>query len=232
MKISLIVPARNEEENIVRLVGKIEDALRLEHELLIVDDHSTDKTRQCAQELCLRYGNLRVVENDLEAGFANALRKGFSEAGGEAVVPIMGDLCDDLTSIPPMLEKLESGFDVVCGSRYIQGGQRLGGSRLKGFLSKTAGRSLYYLLGIPTHDIANAFKMYRKTVIDGMKIESNGFEVSMEMALKAYYSGYRFTEIPTVWRERTKGKSNFRIVRLLPSYLKLYVWAIYKRLFR
>jgi hypothetical protein len=92
------------------------------------------------------------------------------------------------------------------------------------------GNSLHYFLGLPTHDIANAFKMYRKNVIDSINIESKGFEVSMELALKAYFSGFKITEVPTVWRERTKGKSSFKMLKLLPAYLKLYLWAFYKRI--
>lgn len=86
------------------------------------------------------------------------------------------------------------------------------------------------MLGIPTHDIANAFKMYRKKAIDSIDIQTKGFEVSMEIPLKVYFLGFKITEVPTIWRERTKGKSNFKILKLLPDYIKLYIWAVYKRL--
>ena len=92
--------------------------------------------------------------------------------------------------------------------------------------------SLYYLLGIPTHDIANAFKMYRKEVIDSISIEAKGFEISMELPLKAYYAGFKITEVPTVWHEREKGKSSFRMFNLVPNYLKFYLWAIKKRILK
>jgi hypothetical protein len=131
-----------------------------------------------------------------------------------------------------MLSKIDEGYDIVCGSRYIRGGSRIGGSKAKGFFSSFVGRSLYYLLGLPTHDIANAFKMYRKKVIDSIDIESCGFEVSMEIPLKAYYLGFKITEVPTIWRERAKGKSKFRIFKLSSSYIKLYIWAIFKSLTR
>ena len=131
-----------------------------------------------------------------------------------------------------MFKKINEGCDVVCGARYIKGGARIGGSKIKGFFSCFVGWSLHYLLGIPVHDIANAFKMYRKNVLDSIDIKSKGFEISMEIPLKAYYSGFKITEVPTVWRERTKGKSNFSMFRLLPSYLKLYIWAIFMRLIK
>ena len=86
------------------------------------------------------------------------------------------------------------------------------------------------MLGIPTHDIANAFKMYRKSVLDSIHIEGKGFEISMELLLKAYYSGFKITEVPTVWRERKKGKSSFKMFKLFPKYLRLYLWGIEKQI--
>ena len=226
MKISVIIPACNEEDNISDVVGKIELLLDLPHELIVVNDHSTDNTLVLVQELCKKYPNLRVISNTGKAGFANAIKFGFAQAINELVVPVMGDLCDDLNTIKTMFGKINEGYDVVCASRYIKGGGRIGGSKIKGFLSSSAGRSLYYLLGIPTHDIANAFKMYRKKVIDSIDIKASGFEFSMELPLKAYYAGFRITEVSSVWKEREKGKSSFKMFKLIPRYSKLYLWAI------
>jgi hypothetical protein len=144
----------------------------------------------------------------------------------------MADLCDDLSTIEKMFQKINEGYDVVCGSRYMKEGGRLGGSKLKGFFSCFVGRSLQILLGLPTCDIANAFKMYRKKIIDSIDIESCGFEISMEIPLKAYLLGFKLTEVPTVWKERTKGKSSFRMFKLFPNYFKLYLWAIFKKLIK
>ncbi len=230
MKISIIVPAHNEAENIASLIEKVESTLNIDHELVIVNDHSKDNTADEVSKLSAKFPNLRLVNNELEGGFANAIKTGFASAKTEFIVPIMGDLCDDLSTVKLMTEKINKGFDVVCASRYIKNGQRLGGSKFKAFLSRNAGRSLNLLLGIPTHDIANAFKMYRKKVIDSIKIESTGFEISMELPVKAYYLGFKITEVPTIWRERSKGKSSFKVFKLLPKYLKLYLWAIMMRL--
>jgi len=230
MKLSIIVPAHNEQENIAEVINKIEESLDIEYELIVVNDNSTDGTVEIVERLSRQYDNIRLVHNKLENGFANALKTGFSNANTDIVIPIMADLCDDITTIPMMLVKIKDGYDVVCGCRYAKGGARLGGSKLKGFLSGLGGLSIHYLLGIPTHDVANAFKMYRKKVIDSIDIKATGFEISMEITLKAYYSGFKITEVPTVWRERTRGRSNFKVLKLLPDYLKLYIWAIYKRL--
>jgi len=230
MKISVVIPAHNEEGNIADVIKRMEEALDIEHELVVVNDHSTDSTRQIVMDLAKQYANIRLLDNESEPGFANAVKTGLFNIKTDVVVPVMGDLCDDLSTIKAMADKIEEGFDVVCASRYIKGGARMGGSKLKAFFSSFVGWSLHFILGVPTHDIANAFKMYRKKVIDSIKIESKGFEISMEIPLKAYYLGFKITEVPTVWRERTKGKSSFKLFKLGPSYFKLYIWAIFKRL--
>lgn len=230
MRLSIVIPAYNEEENITAIIEKIEGCLDIGHELVVVNDHSTDKTFLLAKELTLKYPNVKLVDNTNEKGFANAIRFGFSKISGELAIPVMGDLCDDLGTLKEMVNKIDEGYDVVCGSRYIAGGLRIGGSRVKGFFSCFVGKSLFYLLGIPTHDIANAFKMYKKKVIDAINIESKGFEISMEMPLKAYYLGFKLTEVPTVWREREKGKSSFKMIKLLTNYLRWYLWGIKKRI--
>jgi dolichol-phosphate mannosyltransferase len=230
MRLSIVVPAHNEEDNITDIVTRIEATLDMPHELIIVNDHSTDSTGGLLTELSRRFKNMRAIENHFEKGFANALKAGFGSAAGEVIVPVMGDSCDDLSSVGPMLEKIGRGYDIVCGSRYIKGGGRLGGSRLKGFLSCAAGRTIRVLLGIPTSDITNAFKAYRKEVLDLITIQSQGFEISMEIPLKAYFLGFKMTEVPTVWKEREKGKSSFRVFQLLPRYIRLYLWAIARKM--
>jgi dolichol-phosphate mannosyltransferase len=228
MKISIIVPAHNEEDNITDIISNIEQAVSIEHELVIVNDHSTDRTKELVQGFMSKYSNLRLVENKSEKGFANALRTGFSNAGNELVVPVMADLCDELSTINQMYDKIGQGYDVVCGSRYMKGGGHIAGPKVKGFFSSLVGCSLHFLLKLPTHDISNAFKMYRKSVLDSLTLESQAYEISMEIPLKAYYAGFKVTQVPTVWRGRARGKSSFKIFKLLPNYLKLYVWAIIK----
>jgi len=230
MKLSIVVPVHNEENNILSLIERIESSVSIPYELVVVNDYSTDRTQEVLDKASSLNGNIRVVQNRLAPGFANALRTGFACIRGDVIVPIMGDSCDDLNTIDEMFSKILQGYDIVCGCRYTKGGGRFGGSKIKGFLSYFAGKSLYYLLGIPTQDIANAYKMYRKKVLDAIDIKSSAFEISMEIPLKAYYMGFKITDVPTVWNERSKGRSNFKILKLLPNYLRLYVWAIIKKI--
>jgi len=230
--LSIVIPAYNEEENIAAIIDKIENSVGINHELVVVNDYSKDRTAQIVMSLAGKYPNLRLLDNAGDKGFAGAVKFGLNSINGDRVVLVMGDLCDDLNTIKDMNKKMDEGFDIVCGSRYIKGGRRLGGSKLKGTLSAFAGWSLHYLLGIPTHDIANAFKMYRKDVIKNINIESDTFQISMEIPLKAHYKGFKIAEVPTAWKERDKGKSSFKVFKLIPKYLKLYFWAIGKRLSR
>jgi glycosyltransferase involved in cell wall biosynthesis len=177
-----------------------------------------------------KYKNIFLLKNNDEPGFANALRAGFTQAKSDVVVPVMADLCDDPRTINKMYEKMLEGFDVVCGSRYMKGGRRLGGPRLKAFFSFFVGLISYITLRIPTHDITNSFKMYRKDVINQIITQAKSFEISMEIALKAYLEEFKIAEIPTIWQDRTSGESKFEAFKVGPKYFKLYLWAFFSYL--
>ena len=230
MDLSIIVPAHNEEENIAQVIRKIEEIVTVGYELIIINDHSQDQTAKIVSGLTGQYPNLRLIDNPLEGGFANAIRAGLANIRTGLVVPVMADLCDDLNTINIMYDKINQGYDVVCGARYLKGGARIGGSKIKGFFSFFVGKTVSMFTGIPTVDVANAFKMYRKKVVDSINIESKGFEISMELALKAYFQGFRITQVPTVWRERVKGKSSFKMFNLTPNYFRWYLWSIKRKM--
>ena len=140
--------------------------------------------------------NLCLLKNKYGRGVLNALKTGLEALDGVILV-VMADLSDDLPKVDQMFAKINSGFDLVCGARYMKGGRQIGGPRVKGLLSRLAGVSLHLLGGIPTHDVTNSFKMYTKRVVDAIKIESSGgFEIGMEIVVKAHFAGYRITEDP------------------------------------
>jgi dolichol-phosphate mannosyltransferase len=133
--------------------------------------------------------------------------------------------------VDSMFEKMNQGYDIVCGCRYMKGGKQVGGPIIKGLLSRLAGNSLHLIAGIPTHDISNSFKMYRKSVLAEIEIESSGgFEIGMEIVVKAFFKGYRITEVPSTWLDRTAGKSRFKLMKWLPGYIRWYLYALTKRL--
>jgi dolichol-phosphate mannosyltransferase len=232
--VSIVVPVRSEAESISRLFDALAASVTSEAEVLIVYDDERDPTVPEARNQASRLPfELRFIRNDLGAGPANALRAGFAAARGDAVVVVMADLSDDLPVIDRMYTRIAAGDDVVCGSRYMRGGRQLGGPLLKRMLSRAAGISLYWGAGLPTHDATNAFKMYRASCLRSLPIQSNrGFEISMEVTIKAWLAGWRVTELPATWTDRTEGSSKFRLWKWLPRYLHWYVYAVRGRFAR
>lgn len=227
MRLSIVVPVYREGEAARATLAALAARAPGPHELLVVHDEADDPTLPVIEALRRAHPQVRAVHNTLGRGPAWALRAGFQEARGEAVLVTMADASDELDDIAPMLARLEAGDDVVAASRYMPGGRQLGGPRLKVFLSRTAGRSLHALIGLPTHDPTSSFKLYRRSMLERLDLESDaGFELALEITVKAFLAGYRVGEVPTTWRDRVEGKSNFKLVRWLPRYLRWYGLAL------
>lgn len=225
--LSIVIPIYNEPENIVATLSALEQAVPPEKEILLVYDREEDTTLPVLQRLRAAGQQLTPVRNRYGAGVGNALRTGLEQATGEAVVVVMADGADDLPKISDMMRLVEQGYDVVCGSRYMRGGRQLGGPWLKKLLSRTAGVSLRFLTGFPTHDVTNSFKAYRRRVLADLTLTpAGGFAASMELTVKAHAQGFRLTEIPVTWRERVAGQSRFRFWAWLPHYLRWYFYAL------
>ena len=229
-KICIVIPALNEETIVAETLRRIQDELELDHEIIVVNDHSTDRTEEIVRAYAEEHPNVRVVNNEGGRGFTNALRVGYAAAGDGAIVTMMADLCDDPKTLPLMYEKIIEGYDVVCGSRYMPGGGKENeDSEVKGALSRFVGLSLRRLVGVPTHDVTNAFKMYRSEVLKSITIEEAGFASSLEITVKAFLKGCRITEVATVWCGRTTGKSKFSMLKGGKDYLRWYIWAVLLR---
>jgi glycosyltransferase involved in cell wall biosynthesis len=220
--LSLVVPVYNEGANADRLLDEIARKVKSPHELLVVYDFEEDDTLPVIRARATELPHLRLLKNPSRGALA-AIKHGLSQAGGSAAVVVMADLADDLVVVDEMFTLSQAGYDVVCGSRYMPGGRQIGGPPFKTFLSRLAGLSAHWLSGVPTHDITNSFKMYRTAMLRATPIESTGgFELGLELTTKAYLSGRRITEVPSVWTDRTAGESRFRLVAWLPCYLKWY----------
>ncbi len=229
--LSVVCPAYNEAGNIERLMDALQASTSVPLELLIVYDHEEDNTAPRVSSISTRYPfEIRLLKNKFGAGALNALRTGFMESRGEAVLVVMADLSDDFSVVDEMYHLVTTAdFDIVCGSRYMSGGRQIGGPLLKKSLSRIIGISLHYLTGLPTHDVTNSFKMYKRQFLNGVKIESKGgFEIGMELVVKAFINGAKITELPATWRDRSAGKSHFRMWRWAPNYLGWYLYALSK----
>ncbi len=236
MKLHIIIPARKEEEIIIHTLTQIERFVTIPHTVIVVNDFSdpTDTTADVVKRFGRTHKNIKLVihnPNNRSGGFARVLARGAVEVKEGCVVFVMADDCDEYATINEMYRLIEEGFDVVCGSRYTKGGKHDGGPLVQGFFSYLVNHTLAPLIGIPTTDITNAFKMYRKACVDKvMKSASGGVEFSMVMVIRAFFSGARITEVPTIWRGREKGLSKFKLIERTPRYVKIYLWALARKL--
>lgn len=229
--LSVILPVFNEGENIKDQIEVLEKTIPFDHELLVIYDFDQDNTVPVVKKLLVKFKSVRLVKNIFGRGIINAVITGFKKSRGEYVVVMPADLADNPQTIVKMYKKIQQGWDIVCTTRYGKGGAKIGGPRIKTFLSKIAGLSTPLLLGIPTTDIANGFKMYRRKVIEKINIESDGgWEFAMEMVIKAKKLGFKISEVPTVWLDRTQGTSKFKLLKWLPKYIHWYLVGIANRL--
>lgn len=226
--ISIVIPVYNEGENIRQTLAEIDAKVAVPSTTYLVYDSDDDTTLSGAASLS---GNTRVpfflLKNKYGRGALNAIKTGLEDAPGEFVVVTMADLSDPPEVINDMVSAAErEGADIVCASRYMKGGRQIGGPKFKGFLSRTAGLLLCRFARLPTHDPTNSFKLYRKSFLNKVQIESTGgFELGIELVVKARALGYKIVEVPTIWRDRVAGKSNFKLWKWLPLYLRWFFYA-------
>ncbi len=229
MKLSIIMPVYNEGSVIEKTVSRVEKAVNYPHELLIIYDMEEDNTVLPVKKLQNKFKNIKLIKNIYGKGALNALKTGLKKASGDAMCVMMADLTDDPKVVNEMMKKFQQGTDLIAASRYMKGGHQTGGPLLKQLMSRGAGLSLHYLAGIPTHDATNSFKMYSKKFLNNTKIESNGgFELGIELTVKAHFNGYKVSEVPTTWTYLAK-ESRFFLKKWLPKYLKWYFYAFKKR---
>ena len=228
--LSVVIPTYNEADHIGTLLDHVKNEISTEKEVVVVYDFEEDNTIPVIEEIRARYSfPIFCIRNKYGRGALNAIKTGMEESNGIAVLVIMADLSDGLDVVDLMYDRINSeGYDLVCGSRYMKGGKQHGGPKFKGFLSRMAGLTLHILSGIPTHDVTNSYKMYRKSLLDETVIESNGgFEIGMEITVKAFLNGYRITEVPAEWFDRDSGESRFHMWKWIPHYLHWYMLCIF-----
>jgi dolichol-phosphate mannosyltransferase len=231
VEVDFVMPVFNEGGNIAHALDELDRQVTLSKRVLIIYDFDEDDTVPVVQALLPRYPWVELHKNTLGRGVVNAIRAGIAATSAEVVIVTMADLSDDLTVVPRMVELIHNdGYDIVCASRYMRGGRQIGGPWLKGLMSRTAGVSLHWLAGFPTHDATNAFRAYRRSVLVEFPIESQGgFAYSLEITSKAHAAGRRIAEVPSTWRDRSAGKSQFKLRAWLPHYLRWYFHALTHR---
>ena len=230
-RVSVVIPVYNEGESVVRCLDRILREVMLPAEVLIVHDMPEDTTVPYAQEISRRDPRGRTVLNTYGSGPANAIRFGIDAARAPVAVVTMADGCDDPRQIDDLARLVDRGVVVAAASRYMPGGQQVGGPRFKRIASRWAGRSLHTLARVGTRDATNSFKAYDTDFVREVGIESRtGFEIGIELAAKATRLRRPVAEIPTIWLDRQLGESRFDVGRFLPSYLRWYFFAFGRRL--
>ena len=227
-RVTIVVPVYNEGDNIRQTLAELDAKVRVDAEVWLVYDRDDDTTVPPARELEGKTRlPFRLVRNKYGRGALNAIKTGLEEASSELVVVTMADLCDPPEVINDMVAAAErEQADIVCASRYMKGGKQHGGPKFKGFLSHTAGLLLCWFARLPTHDPTNSFKLYRKSYLETVTIESTGgFELGLELVVKAHLARRRIVEVPTTWRDRVAGQSNFKLWKWLPHYLRWFFRA-------
>ena len=233
MKMTVLIPAHNEEKSIektVRETYSILKAANVEHEILVVNDNSTDATIKTLEGLHGEIPSLVFVTNDPPNGYGLAVRYGLKRMSGDAVCIMMADGSDAPGDLLNYYNKLKEGYDCVFGSRFIKGSRLIDYPPHKLILNRVGNYLIKFLLGIKHNDITNAFKCYTKEVISGVQpLFSNHFNLTVELPLKAVVRGYRFATIPISWTNRTEGMSKFKIKEMGGRYLFIILYIFFEK---
>jgi len=228
--LSVVIPARDEEGCICSTVQHLNLELRLRnvpHEIIVVDDGSTDCTWQLLQDLQKDLPELKPIQNTRQNGFGRAIICGLDHMTGDAVVIMMADESDDCRDVVRYWQELNSGFDCVFGSRFIKGGGTIDYPWFKYVMNRLANFFLKILFRLRLNDTTNAFKAYRREVIDGCRpLIAPHFNLTVELPLKAIVRGFSWTVIPITWRNRRSGVAKLKIKEMGSRYLFicLYIW--------
>jgi glycosyltransferase involved in cell wall biosynthesis len=230
--VSIVMPAYHEGTNIVPVMERLLEAVTLPFEVLIVVDDEQDTTIPAVQRFTSgRRPSVRTLINDLGPGPAFAIRYGIHRATAPVVVVTMADGSDDPRQIDDLTRLVERGVAVAAASRYMPGGQQVGGPMLKRVLSRNAGRTLHSFARVGTRDATNSFKAYNREFVEAVGIESeDGFEIGLELTAKARRLRLPVAEIPTIWLDREAGVSSFKVAKWVPRYLHWYWFAFGPRL--
>jgi dolichol-phosphate mannosyltransferase len=236
MKLSIVIPAYNEEESITETIEEIEkvfNSVKIEHEILVVNDNSKDNTAMVLEELKQKYPSLRYETNLGPNGFGYAVRYGLERFEGDCVAVMMADLSDspyDLIKFYTTM--LEGNYDCVFGSRFIKGGKLIDYPFVKKIINRMANSIIRLVMGTNYNDTTNAFKLYRRHTIEGLKpFISPHFNLTIELPLKAIIRGYSYTVVPNSWTNRKYGESKLKIKEMGSRYFFILMYCFIEKYF-
>lgn len=236
MKLSIVIPAYNEEESISETIDQIETAfskVNIDHEIFVVNDNSKDGTLGVLKNLAKKYPALTYETNLGPNGFGYAVRYGLERFSGDCVAVMMADLSDSpYDLIRYYTTMVEGNYDCVFGSRFIKGGKVIDYPFVKKVVNRIANFIIKITMGIRYNDTTNAFKLYKREVIDGVKpILAPHFNLTIELPLKAIIRGYTYTVVPNSWTNRKYGVSKLKIKEMGSRYFFILVYCFVEKYF-
>ncbi len=233
-KLSLVIPAHNEDGVIRKTVeafhSELEDA-GIDHEILVVNDNSSDGTVAILDDLCSRYpDSVRYINNRPPNGFGFAVRAGLDDFTGDAVAIVMADLSDRPIDLVAYWEKLQEGYDCVFGNRFCAGAKVVDYPKHKLWLNRFTNHLIRMMFRTGYSDTTNAFKLYRRETIDGLKpFMSHHFNLTVELPLKAMVRGYTFAVVPNWWINREVGESKLQIKEMGSRYFFIILYCLLEK---
>jgi dolichol-phosphate mannosyltransferase len=232
---SVIIPAHNEEDNIAptcdAIVLEFERERVADYEILVVNDNSADATETRLRELCGRHPRVRYVNNTPPHGFGFAVRRGLEHFRGEAACVVMADLSDAPADIVRYYRKMKEGWECVFGSRFMKGGRVIDYPGLKLILNRCFNGFIKTLFRVDHNDITNAFKCYRRNVIEGVQpLLSHHFNLTVELPLKAIVRGYTWTKLPISWTNRAAGVSKLKLKEMGSRYMFIVLYVFLEKM--
>ncbi|HLZ87212.1 MAG TPA: glycosyltransferase family 2 protein [Puia sp.] len=235
MRLSVVIPAYNEEGSIEATVRTIHEALArngISHQVLVVNDNSKDRTQEILQALSDEIPEVNYINNPGANGFGFAVRMGLENFSGDCVAVMMGDLSDSPEDLVRFYNKMLEGYDCVFGSRFIRGGKIYDYPFIKLVINRMANTIVQIMLGIRYNDATNAFKLYRKETIQGLKpFLSHHFNLTVELPLKAIVRGYSYAVVPNSWTNRKTGESKLKIREMGSRYFFILLYCLIEKFF-
>ncbi len=232
---SVVIPAYNEATNLAATIPPLAKSLNeagIHHEIVVVNDNSTDNTEEVIQQLKAQFPSLRMVKNSPPNGFGLAVRRGLQSFQGDAVIIVMADGSDTPQDVVAFYRKLQEGYDCVFGSRFIAGGKTVDYPLHKMILNRLANNFIRALFQFRYNDTTNAFKCYRRHVIAGLHpLLAHHFNLTVELPLKSIIRGYRYAVLPNAWYNRKEGVSKLKIREMGSRYLFIVLYCLIERLF-
>ena len=236
LKLSVVIPAYNEESSISETIISLYKTLckeNIDHEIVVINDHSKDNTEQVLIDLKIEIPTLIYFNNLGPNGFGFAIRYGLEHYSGDCVAIVMADLSDSPNDLVSYYRTMEAkNVDCVFGSRFIKGGTVYDYPKLKLFINRLANKIIQISLGIKYNDATNAFKLYKAHTIEGLKpFLAPHFNLTIELSLKAIVRGYSYCVVPNSWHNRQTGVSKLKIKEMGSRYLFILLYVLIEKFF-